>query len=89
MEAFGKASLSNAADKDYNSTITHFDPEQEKMVSSKEAYPAVSSWRKPESVRPSGSMSRKVDDQKKKGLITQGEAEKEKLEISLRKGSVY
>lgn len=89
MEAFGRASLSNAANKEYSSTVSQFDPEKEKMISSKESYPAVSSWRKPEGVRPSGSLSRKVDDQKKKGLLTQGEAEKEKLEISARKGNIY
>lgn len=86
MDAFARASLANT--QDYSSTVQGF-TEEGKPVTSKEKYSSVVSWRKPEGVRTTGSLSRKVDDQKKKGLITQGEAENEKLEISARKGNVY
>lgn len=82
MAAYGKAS-SNAG-QSLSSTITHPNEAGTGMTTSKESYPSAVLHTRPESVRRTTSRSSKVDAQRKKGLLTQGEAAMEKLEIQIK-----
>lgn len=91
MDALAKASLAN--DQDYRSSLMNTAVTKKEMKEKgpyHERYGSVVTWAQPESVR-SGeyNLHRKIDAQRKKGLITQGEAAQEKLEIQYSKGKVY
>jgi predicted NAD-dependent protein-ADP-ribosyltransferase YbiA (DUF1768 family) len=89
MMGYNMASSMNLSNKNYTSTITRFDDAKNEMVSDKEVYPSVVNRAIPETVRISGSATSKVDRQRKKGLITQGEAASEKLEIAAKNRRIH
>jgi hypothetical protein len=81
MAAFGRASLAN--EQDYRNTAG-------KNNSALPSNASIATWAHPENVRVGqDNPHRKIDAQRKKGLITQGEAAMEKLEVQARKGKVY
>lgn len=82
MQAYGNAAASNLGNN-FTSTITIPNEANTGLTTSKETYPSAVAWAAPKSVRHPNSLRAKIDRQHKKGLITQGEAATEKLEIHL------
>jgi|LauGreDrversion4_2_1035121.scaffolds.fasta_scaffold198647_2 hypothetical protein len=83
MAAYGAASMGGRPGN-LSSTIQHPNSSGTGMTSSKESYPSAVLHTRPESVRLTTSRASKVDKQRKKGLLTQGEASMEKLEIQIK-----
>jgi len=83
MAAYGAASIGGRPGN-LSSTIQHPNSSGTGMTSSKETYPSAVLRTRPESVRLTTSRASKVDKQRSKGLITQGEAAHEKLEIQIK-----
>ena len=84
MGAFARASLANA--QDYKETYMGRTPFAPKTLSTTNAV----TWVHPENVRAGeNNPHRKIDAQRKKGLLTQGEAAMEKAEVQISKGKIY
>lgn len=81
MAAYGQASSGAGS---LSSTVTHPNDAGTGLTTSKESYPSAVLRTRPESVRLTSSPASKVDKQQKKGLLTQGEAAGEKLEIQIK-----
>jgi len=79
MQAYSNA-VSGGRPGNLSSTIQHPNASGSAMVTSKESYPNAVLHMRPESVRLTTSRTSKIDRQRKKGLLTQGEASMEKFE---------
>ena len=79
MQAYSNASAGGRPGK-LSSTIQHPNSDGTGMTSSKESYPSAVLHTRPESVRLTTSRASKIDKQRSKGLLTQGEASMEKFE---------
>lgn len=90
MAALGRASFKNVGELSSSFVgVTGDSPENAKLSRMTESYPGESLWNKPKSVRDVNSTEAKIDRQNKKGLITQGEAQYEKTELSMREGNTH
>jgi hypothetical protein len=87
MAAYGAASMGGRPGN-LSSTIQHPNSSGTGMTSSKESYPSAVLHTRPESVRLTTSRASKIDKQRSKGLLTQGEASMEKFEAQAM-GSLY
>ena len=89
MAALGNAAASNIGDLSHSQNHPDIDPSNPgrstgRMTNSNQVYSGYSLWRKPKSVNLVGSVDQKIDKQRRKGLITQGEAATERGLASLK-----
>lgn len=82
MQAYSNAVLGGRPGN-LSSTIQHPNASGSAMVTSMESYPSSVLHMRSETVRSTSSPASKIDRQKKKGLLTQGEAHMEKFEAQM------
>lgn len=95
MAALGNAAVSNVGDLSHSQDHPNTDQSRmervlnPRMTNSKQVYSGYSLWRKPNAVNIVGSVDQKIDKQRRKGLITQGEAATERGLLSLNKPNSF